>query len=182
VSPKYRIDYEHLAEIIDEQRLHEPRMDWEEGDPRPPWKPDRDKRYLQKITDWTNWHLDRTPETDWKPNYKTHFEWLKNDGPEIAAAERGNVEPLRKKYPHLAKFLHRAKRERHKRGPSLPWDAHDPAKFAAIEVEEIKAIWKHHYNREKRRFKPTAVEIAADRWNVSVADVKRWIAYLNAKK
>ena len=38
-----------------------PKMDWNEGDPPPPWKPDRDKRYRQKMTDWVNWHLDHAP-------------------------------------------------------------------------------------------------------------------------
>ena len=177
-----RIDYDELIKIIEEQLLHEPKMDWNDGDPPPPWKPDdRDKRYRQKMTDWTNWHLDHAPLPDWKPNHVLPFEWLKNFGPEIADAERGNIEPLRKKLPHLAKFLHLAKRGRGKRLASLPWDENDKAKLAAIEVEEIRALWRRHYKKKVRRFKPSAAEIAAGRWDVEVADVERWVRHLREK-
>ena len=164
---KYRIDYEQSIEIIEEQLRHEPKMDWNEGDPRPPWKPDRDKRYRQKMTDWVNWHLDHAPTPDFTPSTpdeaKRQWELLKNDGLEIAAAERGDIEPLRKKWPHLAKYLHLAKRERGKRFASLPWCESDPAKFAAIEVKEIAALWQKYYGKKvrRRRFEPSAAEIAA---------------------
>lgn len=50
------------------------------------------------------WSRESTPERE-----KEFMTWLNADGPEIAEAERGNIEPLKKKYPHLAKFLQRPK-------------------------------------------------------------------------
>ena len=166
-----------------EQVANEPVMDWEEGDPLPPWKPNRDRRYRQKITDWTNWQLDRAPFEEIKPNYMPlPFEWLSNGGPEIVAAEKGDIAPLRRKFPQLAAFLHLPKRGHGKRLPIKQWCDHDPARFAALEVEEIKALWQRHYGKRVRRFKPTAVEIAAGRWGVAPADVEQWIRHLAVKK
>ena len=58
---KCSIDYDDMVEIIDGAALPS-QMDWNDGDPQPPWKPDGDKRYVQKMTDWMNCHLDHAPD------------------------------------------------------------------------------------------------------------------------
>ena len=178
-------DDETLIEIFEEQIAAEPKMYWYEGDREPSWLPDGGRRYVLKMTDWTNWQLDqKIPDPGFiTPNhppdfYKEHFErlreWRKNGGPEIEAAKSGDIEPLRRKYPHLVKFLHLAKRG--KRDPTPPWMKNTRAKLAAIDVRQIYEIWKEHYEGKwKRRDEPSAVKIAADRWGVEVKDVKPWI-------
>ena len=105
--------------------------------------------------------------------------------PRDRSRQRGDISPLRKKWPRFARFLHLAKREHGQRFASLPWNDHDRAKLAAIMAGEITALWQKHYDGKKvRRFPPSAVEIAAERWDVKVADVERWVRRLKkeAKK
>ncbi len=90
--------------------------------------------------------------------------------PEIAYAEDGDIEPLRKKLPHLAKFLRLPPWPKHKRktpGYLLSFQA----QRAADMVPEVRALRERTYGKTKQ-FKPTAEEIVADIWGVTVAEVK----------
>ena len=179
MTGKYRIDYEQSIEIIEEQLRHEPKMDWNEGDPRPPWKPDRDKRYRQKMTDWVNWHLDHAPTPDFTPSTpdeaKRQWESLKNDGPEIAAAERGDIEPLRKKLPTSPSIFIL---------PSGGAASVSPACLGTKAIREVCgdrgegdrcALAEVLWEEEGATVEPSAAEIAAGRWHVEVADVASWV-------
>ena len=95
-------DREELLKIIEYMQ---------NGPPKPPWKPPgkaRFETYRRAMIDFVGWHLRRLPipliviDPDHDP--KRHVEWLKNFGPEIDKARRGDIEPLRKKLPHLAEF------------------------------------------------------------------------------
>lgn len=55
---------------------------------------------------WLNEQLDRLMLDDFKNDPDDGGKWFHNGGPEILEAERGNIEPLRQSYPHLAKYLH----------------------------------------------------------------------------
>src|SRR5208337_5059641 len=59
--------------------------------------------------------------------------WAKTDGLAIAAAKHGNIEPLRKKYPRLAKFLFLPKGTR---SPKPPKDAFSPA--IAVAADDVR--------------------------------------------
>jgi hypothetical protein len=87
--------------------------------------------------------------------------WLAEYGPEIEAAERGNIEPLRKKLlpPHLAKYFVAAKikTKRHTKR-----DLVDAIATAAWAYKHIPEIWKKEYAlKNRRKGQVSALEIAA---------------------
>jgi hypothetical protein len=94
------------------------------------------------------------------------------DGAEIEAAWRGDIEPLRAKYPKLAPFLAvpalRARNERDK-----AWQTGN-ARIASY-VKRIQAIWKLHYGHIKRpEGQLTAPEIAARRLGLDRSAISRY--------
>jgi hypothetical protein len=106
-----------------------------------------------------------------------YIAWRKADGPEIAAAEHGNIKPLRKKYPHLARFLHLPKQPgRGKRFPKNKNVSADDLKLtmAVWDVSRIRAIWKKHYRRHRPKSYASPEEIAARRWGVDEERVWKW--------
>jgi hypothetical protein len=92
----------------------------------------------------------------------TNFKaWLSADGPALEAAEKHrDLDPLRAKYPHLARFLQPSRRRR----------GHPPknTKFvfkralciagAVEDARRIRAIWKKDYGRKNRRKDQTSAE------------------------
>ena len=187
MTRKYRIDYEALHENY-LQQVRAEKLCWNEGDDLPPWQA-RNEREWWMMEDWANHELNQLPDGSetWKPSppkiAKQHLDWLFNLGPEIQAAEHGDIEPLRKKLPHLAKFLHRPKRPR--QGDRFPkrTDVFDKAKAAAIQARQIMALWRKRYGKQNRRPTdgPSAAEIAAKRWRVDVEDVLKWLKKIPAK-
>lgn len=75
-------------------------------DKPPPWFA-RNPREREAMVQWVHRKLDDRQAEMMRPtgNSARHRAWLKADGPEIYYAERGIIEPLRKKYPHLEPFL-----------------------------------------------------------------------------
>jgi hypothetical protein len=68
----------------------------------------------------------------------------------LEAAGRGDMEPLRKKYPHLAKYLHPAPRERGNPGrPRVGFGAKETAEWGVIQIR--KRIWPEHFKKGSRR-------------------------------
>ena len=93
--------------------------------------------------------LDRSSEVMRAANTETDeiVAWMKADGPEVRAAEHGDIGPLRKKYPHLAKYLHPP--ERSGKGDKFPkmMDTFDDPKLrdltmAVWDAARIRIIWK----------------------------------------
>jgi hypothetical protein len=130
----------------------------------PCWKP-KSKRDEEAMVRWVNERLDDLldSEVTGRTGTDRYIEWLKNDGPQIWAAERGDLDPLRKLYPHLAPYLHRRKRSR---GKYLRKASFDPVKAAIEDIKNIRLIWKQQYKTKhrKRDDKPSAVDIAVGRW------------------
>jgi hypothetical protein len=129
-------------------------------------------RDAQDMIKWVKIELDRTrkPPGGWA-------EGLRMFDPEhvkfraIEQAEKGNMEPLRRLLPGLARFLHRPKQ---KRGKRFPKDKEgDPVTAAASDVKTIRKLWKTHYGKMNRpKNDPiTAEQIAADRHGVDVEEV-----------
>jgi hypothetical protein len=89
----------------------------------------------------------------------------------IDQAEHGNIEPLRRHYPHLADYLHLPKRKRGYRFHPKPLV--DFVQTAANDVPRIHALWAKHYKKKKRRRgQMSAEEFAALLWDVDVNDVR----------
>jgi hypothetical protein len=87
----------------------------------------------------------------------------------IKQADNGDIEPLRRLYPHLAGFLRRPKRQRGKR---FAKNNRSPVKEAVYDVKRIRDLWLVNYQKKKRsKDLVTAEQIAADRWHVDVAVV-----------
>jgi hypothetical protein len=76
----------------------------------------------------------------------------------VKRARSGDIEPLRRMYPHLAEFLQRPTR---RRGEHLKDRVIGPAKRAAIDVKIIRMLWKGLSPKGV-----TSEQIAADRHKV----------------
>ena len=153
----------------------------------PPWQA-RSERERFMMFDWVNDELNRLPDgtENWKPNppdvARRHLDWIFNLGPEIESARHGYIEPLRRKLPHLADFLHLPKMKRGKRFQKHP-RVFDKVVAAAVTARQIMALWKKHYGKKNRRPSdgPSAAEIAAERWDVDVEAVLRQLKRIPAK-
>jgi hypothetical protein len=95
----------------------------------------------------------------------------------LQQAEQGNLEPLRKQHPRLARFLNlpRLKRGEHfAKKPST--DApHWRLKEALFELKRVRDLWKKHYDGKTNRPKGqlTAEEIVAERWGLDEDEVHK---------
>lgn len=97
---------------------------------KPPLWSARNQRERRDMEDWVNQHLDRIVDREiYDPTFmqKQHESANKIRFPkksdylfEIDEAERGNIEPLRRRFPLLAKYLHLPKRKRGQRFPKVP--------------------------------------------------------------
>jgi hypothetical protein len=104
--------------------------------------------------------------------------WLENWP--IAEAQRGNMEPLRKKYPSIAEFLKPPKRPG--KGKRFPKDKlgivrSNPHKMsltiAVWDANRIRSIWKQFYKSKPKGYS-SPEEIAARRWDVLPHHVLEW--------
>jgi hypothetical protein len=85
----------------------------------------------------------------------------------IAEADYGDIEPLRQRYPQLARFLFAPiKRKKRPKG--------DKVAMAVAVLPYIREIWKREYGRWKRpRGEVSAIEVAAVLWGVDPADIEK---------
>jgi hypothetical protein len=150
-------------------KLRKPWWDDRDDDDLPPKYGKRIFRNLPKWDDnegieaWTNKRLGKPKRRRWRGR----------DGFELYKAEHGDLGPLKKKYPHLARYLRLPKRARGKRFQQLP---RVEALYAASDVIEIRALWQKAYgkrNRSMHKGEITAEEIAARRWDVDEDEVHK---------
>ncbi len=137
----------------------------------------------REMADWVNWQLDKALEQEigrLSISDPAFEQWLFGDGPTLEAARKGNLDPLRKRYPHIAKYLNlpRQKRGKYQRAVKRP-----DLMAAVRDVGLIRELWEDHYGKRRRLRdeKPTAAEIAAERWDVSEADVENQLKRGKAK-
>lgn len=161
---------------------------WGRSRPRskPPKRPARwdsnDDRDIKAMTDWVLYQLDIQADFDeLESMWEEGYEHISREQMAIEAADGGDIEPLRKLHPKLANYLHLPPRRREQGRPKMrvrpPESTDDPALrvlVAAQDVEFIKRLWKREYGRQNRTTAPSAVEIAAKRWDVSAADLRRF--------
>ncbi|MFZ1148380.1 MAG: hypothetical protein WAR76_01450 [Xanthobacteraceae bacterium] len=90
----------------------------------------------------------------------------------------GNIEPLRKLYPELARFLFppKLKPGQHFKpfGDGDQWDLRARLRGARADMSRIRAIWKAAYDGKCNRSgsQMTAADIAAKRWGVPANTVR----------
>jgi hypothetical protein len=137
---------------------------------RPPWFA-RNAAEREAMVQWMHRQLDELQAARLQPTGTDTHKWLQEDGPQIYYAERGRIEPLRKKYPHLAPFLFAPPKRKQVR--VARYDAITTAVWA---VEQIGKIWKNEYKLKKRPYRSgdqiLAVEIAALWMEVDPDDIK----------
>jgi hypothetical protein len=137
----------------------------------PPWEA-KTAAARAAMERWANAQLDIELETEIKAtnqdceSREAFLRWLTETGPQIDAAERGNIQPLREKYAHIAKFIHLPPLGRGKKRKK-PFKF-EPLEAAVQDVTRIRGLWRKHYGRVKRgeRNPPTAEAISARRWGV----------------
>jgi hypothetical protein len=96
----------------------------------------------------------------------------------LQQAEQRNLEPLRKQYPRLARFINlpRLKPGEHfkKKPPTDHLTPHCRLKEALFELPRVRALWKKHYGKTNRpKGQLTAEEIVAERWDLDEEEVYR---------
>ncbi len=160
----------------------------------PPWDHRGVKRLQDQMKAWVEDELNKISWPDLEKAYeKTHspeniekFEaWFFALGPQIAAAERGDIKPLRaavaKKHPELLPFIHLPPRRRGMRFHK-PRNA-DRVDLAVNDARLIREIWQKNYGKRNRpRGDPvTAETIAAELWDVSEDDIRQRMKKTSAK-
>jgi hypothetical protein len=93
--------------------------------------------------------------------------WARQNSVEAAVAEawRGNIEPLKRKFPDAAPFMSPPlPRKRKNVFKQMP---HDTLFLVARDVKRIRDYWWEHYHEQLRHKKhgTTAIEIAIARWD-----------------
>jgi hypothetical protein len=140
------------------------------------------------MVDWMHSEIDRWLSDNNKNVDGAKFlAWLKARGPDssaIEAAQSGNIEPLRKLYPHLAPFLTLPTLPHGQKWKDRRLAAYDAATAAAMLVPIIREIWKQHYHKKNRRPEDgySAVEIAASYLEVKPSAVERKRKNLTRKR
>lgn len=94
----------------------------------------------------------------------------------MAAAERGDIRPLQRRYPELARYLKLPGRQRGQRYPKDTKRPHDKRlTLAILEVSRIREIWQKHFARKNRsrhrRGEQSAEWFAAARWACSEDEI-----------
>ena len=176
-------------------------------DDLPPLKALPTERDKKNMAAWVNRKLDQIDdvltEVYWasmgdvagrKQRDKEFEKFIESDVAEIHAAEHGDIEPLRAKYPRLSRFLHLPKRSG--KGDRFPprkdfiapkyevpngevVDGQDLT-FACWDVPIIRELWKMHYGKARLQGYPTPEEIASRRHHVD--DVEHVYWFLKSKK
>lgn len=172
---------------------------------KPPWIA-RNERERQDMIGWMNEKLDQgcgwpglSPEhaarlspDGFADGLERYHQWRREGGPELDAAQRGDIGParetVRKTYPLLADLLQPPKLKRGEKylpytigegvihrpdvrfGELLREVEHRKLIAAAVaDVKRIKRIWQDRYGRTYRRQdQVSAIEIAAERHGVTV--------------
>jgi hypothetical protein len=156
---------------------------------QPPWIA-RSRRDRQLMVNWLEVKLDKIFFDEFEKyqheglkNYDKVLAWAKKLGPEIAEAEHGNVEPLRRRFPVIAKYINLPRRHRGQRYPRRE-DVNKvgPLNAAAADISRIRAIWQEHYGKKNRPAdQASAEEIAAELWDVKIEDLVKHLKKIPAK-
>ena len=131
----------------------------------------------EKLAQWTNEMLDAmaahddNDERDY--SLLRHVHPIEDDASAIKQAERGNIGPLHRRYPHLKKFLFPPKLKKGQRFPPSPFVAYGTSmaeRQAIDDVWRIRQIWKCYFKKKNRPRgdECTAEGIAAKRNGISV--------------
>jgi hypothetical protein len=95
-------------------------------------------------------------------------EWLASDALEIASARRGDIGPLRARYPHLAEFLHlptKGRRGKYLRKPKSVPPGVSAARAAAEDVPAVGGILIELFGAVARA-PHSPIEIVAEMWGI----------------
>jgi hypothetical protein len=148
--------------------------------PPPPWKPPWKatcERERDQMVEWVIAQLDaqdaeyhmRQHELDAERDYYAPLPVAEQQRLQleeaILKARRGDARQLRKLFPNIAEFIHPPQRRQGKRRTSQKdvWGRY-AAEMVDDDVKQVRALWKAHYGKWKRRgLRPTAEEIVAER-------------------
>ena len=140
------------------------------GNTLPPWSGNDEAMYR-----WCDEMLQEQIEKELSANATKFPTWealMADEAIALHMARDGQLEPLRKLYPHLAPFLHPpSKRGKYRRDETQ-------LKRAALDlVKRVKALWRIHYGRRKRGSGDgiSANEIAARYLGLDEDQVALWV-------
>jgi hypothetical protein len=148
----------------------------------------RTRRDRKQMEDWLNDLLNGLLDAEGDDTDFEEYSELDLKEYLIKAAEHGDIEPLRKEYPELARFLHLPKQPG--KGKRFVRDKfHDMMRSqflikltaAAWDADRIRFIWKYEYKPMPKGYPPPE-EIAAERWKVPVDQVYEWKMSRNCPK
>jgi hypothetical protein len=115
--------------------------------------PAKKRKHREQMIAWLHYKLDNEHDAmarraNSEENYEKHAAWMSGDGYALYAAQHGNIEPLRQRYPQFRDFLHLP---RHKGRRPKPRTSITLARFAAEDVQRVRRFWQEQYNKFRRK-------------------------------
>jgi hypothetical protein len=161
----------------------------------PPRKVHNARERLKMVVDWVNLELDRISLEDFIHKQSTFFTFTQSNGAfdvekyftlrkqaqkqaeygtEIYAAEHGDIEPLRRRHPLIAEFINLPPKSVGQHFLKFSWARRNQAVVQDVKLARVllKKYCKDHHLRKGDV--PTAVQIAADRWEVDENEIVNW--------
>ena len=125
--------------------------------------------------------LDHDDDVNW--NISSEVARRRQLEDEKMAARRGNLEPLRKRYPEIAEFIHAPRRAQGQRRSYLPknwnvWKDFSHKMQLEMAIDDVRLlrtfIWPKHYGRMKRRVDdgPSAEDIVAELYKLDPDQIR----------
>ncbi len=147
-----------------------------------------------RLEAWTNEKLDElNAEADWQEQLADERRDYSSYGlmspkalldAALTSAHGGNLAPLRRLFPELAKFLHEPPRKRgqHRRTQTAApvvakrWVTQSSLAQAVADRRRIPQLWREHFGKTYRgKEQPTAAEIAARRNGVTDQQLENYL-------
>lgn len=165
--------------LIDYSQMEHPEDSSDPGlcreTPLPPWHA-RNRSERRWMIDWVIGRWSMLPDPPQRVSSDADGNkfiawWYDGCGREIEAAEHGDIEPLRKKFPHIARFLNLPVLPNKKNWPKRKTYARDES--AAAIMRDVKAIWRQYYGRTTRPQGSVGMaEIAAEILNAKTSVIR----------
>jgi hypothetical protein len=135
----------------------------------------------KRLEEWTIFHLHKLDADEMEWHNQRLSNWVREVASKprdpqaaavqaaIASAEYGNLDPLRKLLPRIARFLNPPPPPPPKRGPKRNYfrEAGNPIGEAHDDVRRVRALWREHFGHVYRAISPRATEIAAARYGLT---------------
>lgn len=107
-------------------------------------------------------------------------EWSEPDAPELLAYDLGDVEPLRRRHPQIARAIHAPRPPARGKYVRKPKDRPSAIVGAATDVPRIRVVLRDMYGRKRPPF--NAAKVAAEIWGADVDELEKYLKPSGGRK